>query len=478
MINHQETSIPGTAIIFYDSFDYPAAIKIFPFYDDQEDTRAILQTIREFGQGNISDGIFLQKFSCKDISTLGVQTAEEVFVHLANITETLPPKIYLPDILFVDHKYGLDFLSDSIITQNIKANYSEYQHFLRSKNIQNIPQKTTNITEDFERCCETLKFRATHFNFYEIFTPDFLPDNLNSRQLGTIITNLWSYRKASRDNQTSGNIELVEAISILPDRFKSSALRPLVGEQIYSYYLVTHENTFNHNEALSAMKLYALERFSTKWDSIGGMDEYGVVTGGEVEIYPFLQNPASFFPAELLNTQEWRSIVDLNVMMINHIPLEILQKEEFWKGYENLLGKGKYLLRPENAFKYGHFDENEILSKMPEKLKNNNSVKFTFNLKKIETDPDYFPLIPEEERTPELCLHLAKLHPAFYNNHKDLIPAKILKTSNIFSFSLPFESKTLEEIQKLYNSKMIQSKFNKKPDNTFPKPARIRKYKI
>lgn len=453
----QETPTPGTAIIIYDSFGYAAAIKLFPFYNDQEDSRSILQTIREFGQGNISDGIFLQKFNCKDISSLSAQTTEEVFVYLANHSKTLPPKIYLPDLLFVDQKYSIDVLSDFTITQYIKAHYSEYLDFLTSKNIQKAQPQKSDFTDNFERCRETLKFRAERFNFYDIFTPDFLPENLNNQQLETVITDLYSYRKNSRDNLTSGNIELVEAISVLPDRFKSSALRPFVGEQVYSYYLVTHEDSFNPKEAFAAMQLYALEKLSTKWDSVGGMDEHGVVTGCEIEIYPSLQNPALFFPAELLSTQEWRSIVDINVNMVNHIPSEILQKEEFWRGYENLLGKGKYLLQPANVLKYNHFDENEILAKMPEKLKNSNTVKFTFNLRKIETDPDYFQLIPEKDRTPELCLYLSKLHPTFYNTHKDLIPAKILRNTNIFSFSLKLEGKTIDEIQKLYNNK-AQSK--------------------
>ena len=147
-----------------------------------------------------------------------------------------------------------------------------------------------------------------------------------------------------------------------------------------AYYSVVHSidqgmaEDITPEVAKMSMAYFSSYRFMVEYDPAGADNDYGQVVGCDYYINDRMKNPAEYFEPNLLTTQEWHGIVAKDTRLLEFIPDEIIQKEDFWNNYQDLVGKGSYLNHPKNDWLQGGFDKYEVFNKMPKSLLNNEVV--------------------------------------------------------------------------------------------------------
>lgn len=409
----------------------------------------LIEAVKNISIPNPDTNVIIKSCYVDNISSLRGSTPEELSQILAT-SSNIESVSMKEAMFFLPHHSGT--FNQEVIANYVKEHYPEYLNSLLSEGTHDIPRTpeflsdivnthpdifrllpesemtkelcTTAmscdpynfkyIPEEFKTadlCCQMIKNCQEHY----IVTPDlflqntsgnpeFLPKNLTQEELGSIIKTIVDIDIDSQRKEfgnlypDSGKIENYKVLHHLPDDFhKHYNLSEVVGSDVYSYYLVTNNKEFSPKQAEEAMHLYATERFSTNWDPIGA-DYMGGLMGCDYYVHPNLENPKDYFPADVLSTQQWHDIVEIDSNMINHIPSEVVERKEFWNDYESLIGKGSYLTQPDTDYLQGRFDEYEVFSKMPSELQKDPQVYNTL-LEKDAISFDFF-----EKPSEETCL--------------------------------------------------------------------------
>lgn len=412
----KESSQSGYITTIYDTDKHLLDVNVIPFngLDDE-----LIGYFKNYGELHPKDNFLIQSHYFENIKEFNQLNREELEVLSKQSPST--QSVRMQEFLFCHPTLSSAFIETSI-SHDIKQKYRDYLHFLDEKNLKDIPRSQeffTEIIKESPECFSFIpaedktkalsdvalegfpynyhylkeEFRNFDTFYYMIRKRDreidlsyiikplpgegdhSFPKNLTSSEFKTIFEEM-SYSCISDvqyrydDDKFSLSIEQANVLKMIPDSLHEKFnIVDIVGQDVYAFYRVTNGHEFTPEQAEQAMVLFARERFIYGWDPAGADDAFGGVTGCNYEIYRNLKNPKDYFPADTLSPQQWHSIVDINPKMINHIPQEIITRNEFWDNYESFIGKGSYPIHPRNDFKYDKFDEYEIFSKMPEVLK-------------------------------------------------------------------------------------------------------------